>query len=210
MDKETFMAKMLYAAMTNPDSKDEVMKQECDSHPEWHEEHLKMLEANTMPGLESSPGRRRLATNGAFKDTKGHDGDFFETAEDGKNDNEERIKNIEDRMAGLEVSSQAMIKVMEKFDQSLSNNIMMVKKRDLSMKSFYDKIRELRRKIMTNQDYGDKVGKWIASGPVVAVECMFFGDMKAVGDKIRTLTSKDEMTVITGSTPMRQLIEEIP
>ena len=50
----------------------------------------------------------------------------------------------------------------------------------------------------------------MASGPAIAVECKFFGDVKAVSDKIRSIVSKEHMIIITGGTPMRQLVEEIP
>ena len=38
--------------------------------------------------------------------------------------------------------------------------------------------------IQADKDYVDKVGKIVASGPAVAIECKYFGDIEAAGDKI--------------------------
>ena len=68
----------------------------------------------------------------------------------------------------------------------------------------------MRRKLSTNEDFDKKFGKWAASGPACAIECLFFVDVKAVGDKLRSLVRKEEIIIIAGNSPMRQLIEEVP
>ena len=101
-------------------------------------------------------------------------------AEDRHKGIEQRFQDVEERMTNLEITTKALINIMGKFDQSLNNNVMMIKKRAMSMKAFYEKIKEVRRKLSTNEDFDKKFGKWAASGPACAVECLFFVDVKAV------------------------------
>ena len=171
-------------------------------------------------GLERSPSRRRLKTSGDYVGAKGETKDQeppedeFELPpevqpQDTKNAKKE-LQRIEERISGLEISHRAFVTILEKYDQAMSNNVMVVKKREMAMKPFYDKVKEVYRKLKEDDGQKDKLNKCVASGPAVAFECSFFGDVQAMGDKLRTMVDKNEIVVITGSTPMRQLVEEVP
>ena len=55
-----------------------------------------------------------------------------------------------------------------------------------------------------------KISKIVASGPVIAVECKTLDDVKDMGNQCRDALIKNEILVITGSTPLRQLVEQVP
>ena len=108
------------------------------------------------------------------------------------------------------LSSYIYVCIMEKFDQRMSNNVMIVKKRACNMKAFCDRIGECKRKLQENREQTQKVVKLVANGPAVAVECRNFTDTKSISDKLRTLIWKGEGSVIAGTTPMKQLVETVP
>ena len=109
------------------------LKQVCN-------EHLRMLQESTVE-LENSPRRSRIATFGEFATTKDHgeenqkEGPFFdqlfpeEEMERGdKKDkcDERRLRDIEERLSNLEVNYKAMISIIDKFEQFLKHNIMII------------------------------------------------------------------------------------
>ena len=53
------------------------------------------------------------------------------------------------------------------------------------------------------------LNKLVASGSTVAIECKVLDEVKSIGDQLQNLAIKYEIIVITGSIPMRQLIEEV-
>ena len=73
MDKQTFLEKMLYLALEGTEPGEEL-KKIIEEKPEWHKDHLKLMEDKAI-GLERSPSRRRLKTSGDYVGAKGETND---------------------------------------------------------------------------------------------------------------------------------------
>lgn len=220
IDKEMFLAVMFKADMTGTQAPPEY-QQVSEANPDWLTKHNEILQ-QIKERSPSPTGRRKLNETGTFQSTKG------EEQQDGNNQNKGDESEIKETLQKLEVAFQTLqisvehleqvvsttIKVLDRFDQALGNNILVMKKEDTKMGRFYGELNKLVPKLVDDHGFRNKISKATSAGPVVNIETKTCLDLQAVRDKTKALIEgsslRDSVFVIQGSGPMAQIICQLP
>ena len=182
------------------------------AHPEWHREHVEELQKMSLN--EPPKAKVRINTQGDAKPSEkkenaDDDDDLPDFDEIDMKQLQQSFEKLTSRMSRLEITSQAMISILEKLDAKASNSIVLIKLKAISMKKFYTSIHNLINTLESDASIREEVVMYTASGPVVTIDLRNFEKTRMVTDKVKTKVDRDQIFVAGGAGPMKAMVDKV-